>query len=37
MTVHVIIGNSKCFCDEIKITDMVTLWEASNEKLLVRI
>ena len=37
MTGHVILGNSKSFCDEIKITDRVTLCEASNRKLLVRI
>jgi hypothetical protein len=37
MTGHVIIGNTKSFCDEIKITDRVTLCEASNKKLLVRI
>jgi hypothetical protein len=34
---HVIIGNSKSLCDEIKIADRVTLCEASNKKLLVRI
>lgn len=32
MTGHMIIGNSKSFCDGIKITDRVTLCEASNKK-----
>jgi len=31
MTGHVIIGNSKSLCDEIKIADRVTLCEASNK------
>jgi hypothetical protein len=32
MTGHVIIGNDKSFCDEIKIANRLTFCEGSNKK-----